>query len=85
MWILSVWLLDVANSLSSPSIVYHGFDISGLQFPINISQGLGNIKFSEHDILTPFPEEHLGKYDIVHLRLLVQALREWTLRELLGI
>ena len=26
--------------------------------------------------MKPFPAEHLGKYDLVHVRLLVQALKE---------
>jgi hypothetical protein len=47
----------------------------GTAIPNRHTQGLGKINFSEHDILTPFPEEHLGKYDVVRLRLLVKALR----------
>src|SRR5258707_11642182 len=75
-WTHSIWLLDAAKLFRSPSMIYQGFDISGLQFPAEIPQGLGQITFSEQDIVKPFPTEHLGKYDVVHVRLLVQALKE---------
>ena len=71
-----IWLLEAAKLLQSPSTTYRGFDISGSQFPAEIPQGIGNIAFSEQDIVKPFPAEHLGKYDLVHVRLLVQALKE---------
>ena len=67
----SVWLMDVSQSLRGKHY-YHGFDISSEQFP----QYVGEISFSTHDIAEPFPEEHLGCYDIVHVRLLIAALRE---------
>lgn len=51
-------------------VYYHGFDISAQQFP----QKQENIQFSVHDITKPFPEEHLNKYDLVHVRLLVVAI-----------
>lgn len=57
-------------------MVYQGFDISGLQFPAEIPEGLGDITFSVQDIVKPFPEDHLGQYDIVHVRLLAQGLKE---------
>lgn len=28
------------------------------------------------DILKPFPAEHLGRYDLVHVRLVIAALKE---------
>lgn len=30
----------------------------------------------QHNVLRPFPDEHLGKYDFVHVRLLIAALKE---------
>jgi hypothetical protein len=75
-WTHSIWLLDADKLFRSPSMTYQGFDISGLQFPAEIPQGLGQITFSEQDIVKPFPTEHVGKYDVVHVRLLVQALKE---------
>jgi len=39
----------------------------------------GNIKFRYQNFLQPFPEELLGKYDLVHVRVMVLALSsdEW--------
>ena len=34
------------------------------------------MKLSVHDILQPFPKEHLGRYDLVNVRLLVGAIKE---------
>lgn len=51
---------------------YHGFDISPAQFPTDS----GSIHFSVHDITKPFPPEHLNRYDLVHVRLLVAAIDE---------
>ncbi|KAK6823172.1 hypothetical protein RU639_005942 [Aspergillus parasiticus] len=56
----------------APSYYLHGFDISSDQFPVEP----GDINFTIHDITTPFPSEHLGRYDVVHLRLFVLALPE---------
>lgn len=71
----SIWLKDVSKVLDpepqSP-VYYHGFDISSQQFP----KMQENIQFSVHDITKPFPEEHLGRYDLVHVRLLVAAIDE---------
>ncbi|KAL5693812.1 hypothetical protein EMGR_004340 [Emarellia grisea] len=45
--------------------------------------GTGSLKAQRHeiqltvqDILQPFPQEHRGRYDLVHVRLLVGALKE---------
>ncbi|KAJ6093075.1 hypothetical protein N7486_008364 [Penicillium sp. IBT 16267x] len=71
----SIWLKDVSEVLDPESqnpVYYHGFDISSQQFP----KEQENIQFSVHDITKPFPEEHLGRYDLVHVRLLVAAIDE---------
>jgi hypothetical protein len=34
------------------------------------------MQFSVHDLLEPFPVEYHGKYDLVHLRFLLAALKE---------
>lgn len=73
--ICSIWLLDTAKLFKSPLMTYHGFDISEAQFPSEFPQEVGEIAFSVHNILEPFPEAHLSRYDVVHVRLLVQALR----------
>ncbi|KAF3384451.1 hypothetical protein F1880_002273, partial [Penicillium rolfsii] len=70
-----VWLKDVARELEASSQTqryYHGFDISPAQFP----KDLGHVQFSVHDITKPFPKEHLNRYDLVHVRLLVAAIDE---------
>ncbi|KAJ5948605.1 hypothetical protein N7454_001912 [Penicillium verhagenii] len=70
-----IWLKDVSKVLepeSLGSVYYHGFDISSQQFP----KKRENIQFSIHDITKPFPEEHWGRYDLVHVRLLIAAIDE---------
>ncbi|KAJ5993232.1 hypothetical protein N7451_008956 [Penicillium sp. IBT 35674x] len=70
-----IWLKDVSKVLgpgSQSPVYYHGFDISSQQFP----KTQENIQFSIHDITKPFPAEHLGRYDLVHVRLLVAAIDE---------
>ncbi|KAH8705049.1 putative LaeA-like methyltransferase [Talaromyces proteolyticus] len=76
-----VWLRDVKAHLDSthptgPSKprYYHGFDLSDAQYPTN--QGLDGINYSLHDCLKPFPVEHHNRYDLVHVRLLVAAIKE---------
>ncbi|KAL9044267.1 MAG: hypothetical protein Q9214_002581 [Letrouitia sp. 1 TL-2023] len=51
---------------------YHGFDISPAHFP----QEQDGFRFFQHDILTPFPFEFHGRYDVVNIRLLVLALKK---------
>lgn len=71
----SIWLKDVSKVLDPESqspVYYHGFDISSQQFPKEEE----NIQFSIHDITKPFPAEHLGRYDLVHVRLLIAAIDE---------
>ncbi|KAE8139829.1 hypothetical protein BDV38DRAFT_291111 [Aspergillus pseudotamarii] len=66
---LSKWINSVPEA---PPCHLHGFDISSDQFPAE----QGTIDFTIHDVTQPFPNEHLGRYDIVHIRLFVLALRE---------
>lgn len=51
---------------------FHGFDLSAAMFPADH----GRIKYSTHDVTKPFPEEHFGRYDLVHVRFLAMAIRE---------
>ncbi|EED23100.1 conserved hypothetical protein [Talaromyces stipitatus ATCC 10500] len=53
---------------------YHDFDISDKQFPKDSSHD--TIQLSLHNCLEPFPAERHGKYDLVHVRLMVAALKE---------
>jgi 2-keto-3-deoxy-L-rhamnonate aldolase RhmA/pyoverdine/dityrosine biosynthesis protein Dit1/alpha-ketoglutarate-dependent taurine dioxygenase/SAM-dependent methyltransferase len=72
------WLIDLDSRLraqgESNKTTFHGFDISDLQFPTLSGDQHSRFNFSVHDVRKPFPEEHIGKYDLVHLRLLVWAL-----------
>jgi SAM-dependent methyltransferase len=52
---------------------YTGFDISAQHFP---ETPLPNSTFEVQDILTPFPEAFHNQFDLVHVRLLVLALRK---------
>ncbi|KAE8320486.1 hypothetical protein BDV39DRAFT_211622 [Aspergillus sergii] len=66
---LSSWIKSLPEA---PPCHLHGFDISSDLFPAE-KESFG---FTIHDITQPFPREHLGRYDIVHIRLLCLALRE---------
>jgi len=68
------WILDTAEMLSSSAIL-HGIDIEKRGWP---SVHPPNISFSINTV-TKLPEEWTGKFDIVHQRLLLSALRmpEW--------
>ncbi|KAL5045656.1 hypothetical protein BDW71DRAFT_198150 [Aspergillus fruticulosus] len=73
-----VWLLEARDLLNSEvpnkeQRTFHGFDISAAQFPDSPPE---DVSFSCQDILKPFPPEHHGKYDLVHVRLLVTAFPE---------
>lgn len=51
---------------------YHGFDISEAQFPSNP----GEINFSVHDITKVPPPHYRHRFDMVHVRMLVGAIKE---------
>jgi hypothetical protein len=57
-----------------PSAHLEGFDINtdtcpaAQDLPDNVNLGIGNA-------LEPFPEEHRSSYDLVHVRLMMYALR----------
>ncbi|KAI9372871.1 hypothetical protein BJX61DRAFT_533632 [Aspergillus egyptiacus] len=73
-----IWLWDAQTVLdkidSTCERHFHGFDISAAQFPP--TRPGERIKFSVHDLFKPFPAEHLNRYDLVHIRLLVTAFAE---------
>ncbi|KNG87367.1 hypothetical protein ANOM_005918 [Aspergillus nomiae NRRL 13137] len=79
-----IWLKRLSSCLKPhptvPACHLHGFDISSDQFPGEQE----DIDFTIHDITQPFPSEHLGRYDIVHIRLLVLALRGPDIVKALG-
>jgi len=60
-----------------PSSYYlRGFDISSAQFQPVPTQDNAEIYLSLQNCLDPFPAEHQGRYDFVHVRLLIGALRK---------
>ncbi|KAL3459461.1 hypothetical protein BJX64DRAFT_301205 [Aspergillus heterothallicus] len=80
-----IWLLDAQAQITTthpPEAgtgveerwrTFHGFDISASQFlPDPETHG---VSLSVHDILQRFPEEHRNRYDLVHVRMLVTALK----------
>lgn len=70
--IQSIWPIELSGSLL-PSARLDGFDISLTQFPPQ--QWLpSNLYLHTHDAFTPFPDEHLGCYDVIHLRFFVTML-----------
>jgi hypothetical protein len=70
--------LDIANDLPKSAHIF-GFDITDTHFPTkDIPE---NVRFCQHDMRTPFPEEYIGKFDLVCIRLVQLGLRgeEWDL------
>ncbi|KAL4946570.1 hypothetical protein BDV06DRAFT_208671 [Aspergillus oleicola] len=75
------WLYDLKKALrregkETPGTKYHGFDISPSLFPKQDTpqKSTADVDFTTHDFYKAFPEEHTGKYDVVHARLLVLAI-----------
>lgn len=76
-----IWLQQASCSLTTaatadleaPPVACVGFDISDAHFP---SAPRENMTFVKHDMLKPFPQEYRGTFDLVHLRLMVLALKK---------
>lgn len=66
------WLRELANVLPS-SCQLDGFDISDALFP-DASTLPENITFYLQNFLLPFPEQFIGNYDVVSVRVMVVAL-----------
>lgn len=68
-----IWLHDVHRQL--PNAELHGFDISDEQYP---AAGFlpPNMSLRHLNILQDIPPEYVGKYDLVHARLLVQVVNQ---------
>ncbi|KAL7893063.1 S-adenosyl-L-methionine-dependent methyltransferase [Trichoderma sp. SZMC 28014] len=62
-----IWLLDLARQVPS-TVRLDAFDISDRQFPHKDSRP-ENISFRILDAFSQVPDELIGKYDVVHLRL----------------
>lgn len=76
----SIWLADFANKTPNSSSIYlHGFDVSSDQFPPGneiTGPETRKIPLSVQDALNPYPPEHQGRYDLVHIRLLTAGLKQ---------
>lgn len=68
------WLADLARQLPPTSSLY-GFDIDTDKF-VPADKLPSNITLEAGNALEPLPEEHHGKYDVVHARLLMYALKK---------
>lgn len=64
---ISIWLLDVARQVPS-TVQLDAFDISDKQFPHKDSRP-DNMSCRILDAFSQVPDELIGKYDVVHLRL----------------
>ncbi|KAG5302138.1 hypothetical protein I7I48_02364 [Histoplasma ohiense] len=69
------WLIDTAKELNNPTNTYHGFDISVASFPSEIPSDTGKISFLEHNALERFPIEFHGQFDLINIRMVVQAFK----------
>ncbi|KAL4941976.1 hypothetical protein BDV06DRAFT_193277 [Aspergillus oleicola] len=73
-----IWLRELAKTLP-PTAQLDGFDLSDSMFArVNLP---ANINFYHQNLLEPFPEEFLDKYDVLNVRVMVVALssEEWGL------
>ncbi|MCJ1245730.1 hypothetical protein MMC30_002934 [Trapelia coarctata] len=61
-----IWAIELAGELPSSATI-DAFDISPAQYP-PLELMPANVHFHTHDAFTPFPEECLAQYDIVHIR-----------------
>lgn len=64
----SIWLLDLARD--HPKATLEGFDISSAQYP-HPGWLPDNVHLNILDILRPIPADLRGKFDIVHVGLVV--------------
>ncbi|KAL3458278.1 hypothetical protein BJX64DRAFT_266910 [Aspergillus heterothallicus] len=73
------WIFDLIKyrkeNSGSGNTKYNGFDISDSLFPAPETAKALDIDFSTQNFFEPFPEEHVGKYDLVHARHLVLTIR----------
>lgn len=71
-----IWILDTLKSaeVSGLNVEYHGFDISRALFP-HPSWLPKNVSFSTSNLLEEPPEAFHGKFDVVHIRLVLSVVR----------
>jgi len=67
------WPLEMAGQY--PESTYMGFDISTAQFPQKEALP-SNVMLEEFDIYASIPERLVGRFDVVHVQLLVAGVRD---------
>ncbi|KAF9458397.1 hypothetical protein BDZ94DRAFT_1313356 [Collybia nuda] len=70
------WALDVARSADSSKIQLYACDITPDNFPPTSVTNALSITTFVHDVTRPFPEDMIGQFDVVNMRLLMYALSE---------
>ncbi|KAI1810827.1 hypothetical protein GGS20DRAFT_579569 [Poronia punctata] len=70
----AIWLREIAKTLPAESELI-GVDLDTSKFPPADSLP-SNITLRTANMHEPFPEEMLGKFDVVHIRLIIFALKE---------
>ena len=68
-----MWLIELARTLPANAQL-DGFDISAEQFPPK-EWTPSNIALQTLDCLAPLPDHLVGKYDIVHVGMVVMLIR----------
>jgi 2-polyprenyl-3-methyl-5-hydroxy-6-metoxy-1,4-benzoquinol methylase len=81
-----VWSLDMAQQFPQARIT--GIDISPQQFPVP-STWPANVSMELHDIFHPMPQRYVGRFDVVHVRLIMAAVywqdKDWVIHNILNL
>ncbi|TRX93966.1 hypothetical protein FHL15_005044 [Xylaria flabelliformis] len=70
----AIWLLDIAKTFS-PDAELVGIDFDTSKFP-SASDLPPNITLRQSNMFEPFPNDLVGKFDVVNVRLIVFALKD---------
>ncbi|PYH49751.1 class I SAM-dependent methyltransferase [Aspergillus saccharolyticus JOP 1030-1] len=77
-----IWLLDLARQLP-PTVQLHGFDVCDKQYPAQ-PRWPQNMTLSVIDMMADLPPSIVGQYDVVHLRMWVNNVRDEETATLIG-
>jgi ubiquinone/menaquinone biosynthesis C-methylase UbiE len=72
----AIWLTEMAKTLP-PNAEFVGLDFDTSKFP-SASSLPPNITLRKANMYEPFPDDLLGKFDVVNVRLILFALKEGT-------
>ena len=70
----SIWPIELARKVSSKASI-DGIDITLEQCPPR-DWLPANVHLIKHDVFEPFPAELVGKYDVVHVQLLICVIQD---------